>query len=229
MTPTRRDLLAAATIAVMPGSGDAVACGLELVLALDVSRSVINAEYNLQRGGLAEAFRHPEVVQAVGWIPGGVMTTVTQWSGPENQAQSIGWRHLQDPESVLAFADEIDAVQRRFYAAYTAVGDALWHASALGATNPVKCGRRVIDISGDGASNRGRDPRAISRSLAAKGVTINAMAIQGASPDPAEYYAKHVIAGSGAFVETAASFDDYGPAILRKLLRELTPSLAALR
>jgi len=40
----------------------AKACGVELVLAMDVSRSVVNAEYDLQMGGLAQAFRNPEVI-----------------------------------------------------------------------------------------------------------------------------------------------------------------------
>ena len=43
------------------------ACGLELVLAMDVSRSVINPEYDLQMGGLAAAFRAPEVAEAISW------------------------------------------------------------------------------------------------------------------------------------------------------------------
>ena len=45
-------------------SASAKACGLELVLAMDVSRSVVNAEYDLQMGGLANAFRNPEVIEA---------------------------------------------------------------------------------------------------------------------------------------------------------------------
>ena len=78
------------------------ACGLELVLAMDVSRSVVNAEYDLQMQGLAGAFRDEEIIEAIGWIPGGVMATVTQWSGPVSQAQMTGWRHLSTPATVSA-------------------------------------------------------------------------------------------------------------------------------
>ncbi|MEM9737129.1 MAG: DUF1194 domain-containing protein, partial [Pseudomonadota bacterium] len=56
------------------------ACGLELILAMDVSRSVVNAEYDLQMDGLSAAFRDPAVIEAVTWTPGGVLATVTQWS-----------------------------------------------------------------------------------------------------------------------------------------------------
>ena len=218
-----RSVVLAAMILIAPA---ARACGLELVLAIDVSRSVINAEYDLQISGLARAFRNAEIIEAIGWIPGGVMATVTQWSGPVSQVQSIGWRHLTDPGTVSAFASEIEGMNRQFFAAYTAVGEALWHANALSATNPRSCSRRVIDISGDGASNRGRAAGPIATALAANGVTVNALVIRGAKPDPERYYSDNVVRGPGAFLETADSFDDYAVAIRAKLLRELAPSLA---
>ncbi|MEM7090739.1 MAG: DUF1194 domain-containing protein [Pseudomonadota bacterium] len=205
----------------------ATACGVELVLAMDVSRSVVNAEYDLQMGGLAAAFRHPEVVEAIGWVPGGVMASVTEWSGARSQAQTVGWRELKSPESVAAFATEIETTRRQFFGRFTAVGEALFHANKISATNPRVCQRRVIDISGDGKSNRGREPGPISVALAANGVTINALVIKGAKPDPEEYYLQNVINGPGAFVEVVDRFEDYETAMTRKLLRELSPSMAA--
>ena len=205
----------------------APACGVELVLAMDVSRSVINDEYELQMNGLANALRSKEVVEAIGWIPGGVMATVTQWSGELDQAQTVGWRHLTDPSSVLAFAKEVDFDRRAFFQSYTAIGEALWHANTLSASNPRKCKRRVIDVSGDGASNRGREPGRIADALAANGVTINGLVIRGARPDPAQYYLDNVVRGPGAFIEIAQTFHDYARAIQQKLLRELTPALAS--
>lgn len=218
----------ALTFAVALGTATpATACGVELVLAMDVSRSVVNAEYDLQMNGLATAFRNKEVVQAIGWIPGGVMASVTEWSGTGAQAQTVGWRELTTPETVIAFADEIQSTRRQFFGAFTAVGEALFHANALSATNPRDCQRRVIDISGDGQSNRGREPRPISIALAANGVTINALVIKGAKPDPEDYYLQNVINGPGAFVEVADGFEDYARAMTQKLLRELSPSMAA--
>lgn len=207
-------------------AGTANGCGIELILALDVSRSVVNAEYDLQIRGLAAAFRDDEVIETIGWVPDGVMATVTQWSGPVSQHQSIGWRALTDARSIRSFAREIDDMDRRFFAAYTAIGEAIDHAGVISATNPKTCDRRVIDVSGDGASNRGRDPRGIAEALAATGVTINALVIEGASPDPVAYYAENVVRGEGSFLETATSFQAYPEAILRKLLRELRPAFA---
>ncbi len=221
-----RHAVAAALLATTV-AGPASACGIELVLAMDVSRSVINPEYDLQMGGLARAFRTTEVIEAISWVPGGVMATVTQWSGPDSNAQTVGWRHLTTPASIQSFAGEIEASERQFFAAYTAIGEALFHANGLSASNPKRCKKRVIDVSGDGASNRGREPRPIAEALAANGVTINAVVIKGARPDPEEYFIDNVVRGAGSFIEVATSFDDYADAIERKLLRELTPAFAS--
>jgi Ca-activated chloride channel family protein len=213
-------------LAVLAEPARSTECGLELVLAMDVSRSVVNTEYNLQMRGLAEAFRNPQIIEAATWTPGGVMATVTQWSGPESQAQTVPWTRLTDAASMRAFADAIEGQQRLFFAAYTAVGEALVHANSLSATNPLRCTRRVIDISGDGASNRGQPPRPVADALAANGVTVNGLVIRGAWPDPAEFYQRNVIRGAGAFLEVAESFTDYAVAMRRKLLREFGPQMA---
>jgi hypothetical protein len=84
----------------------------------------------------------------------------------------------------------------------------------------------VIDVSGDGANNRGRPARVEAERLAANGVTVNGLVIKGAWPDPVEYYLSNVVRGDGAFLETTENFADYANAIKRKLLRELTPQVA---
>jgi Ca-activated chloride channel family protein len=218
-------LLTAALGLALPAR--ATACGLELVLAMDVSRSVIRAEFDLQMNGLATAFRDPEIAEAITWTPGGVMVTVTQWSGERSQSQPVPWTHLTDAVSAAAFANAIERQERAFFAAYTAVGEALFHADSLSATNPIRCVRRVIDVSGDGANNRGRPARFEAERLAANGVTVNGLVIKGAWPDPVEYYLSNVVRGDGAFLETTENFSDYANAIKRKLLRELTPQVAA--
>lgn len=213
---------AAALLAVL-AAAPAGACEIELVLAMDVSRSVVNKEYDLQMGGLALAFRDAAVIAAIEALPGGIMATVTQWSGPEAQAQSVPWMRVTGAASAARFAAAIEAMERHSYAAFTAIGEALVHAEAVGRANPSPCARRVIDVSGDGASNRGRDPGPVSRALAAQGVTVNALVVLGARPDPLAFYEAHVVAGPGSFLEVADGFEDYPAAIRRKLLRELAP------
>ena len=216
-------LVFAAALAAAP----AAACEVELILAMDVSRSVMNAEYDLQMEGLANAFRDDVVLDLIE-SAGGVMATVTQWSGASDQAQTVPWRWLESRASTLSFADEISNQRRSYFGAYTATGDALLHAAAISRTNPTVCRRKVIDVSGDGKGNRGFDPKAASAQLIAQGYTINALAILGATPSPLDFYARDVIGGPGAFVEAADGFDAYAEAIRRKILRELSPAFAML-
>ncbi len=211
--------------AAMLAPGPALACALELILAVDVSGSVDGSEYALQTEGLAAAFETEVLAEAIGNLDGPVMVTLTQWSGLSRQRQVIGWRRLDMPDTLLAFAAEVRAVPRAFRNYSTAIGEALSHASGVSADNPLTCARRVIDVSGDGVSNEGRDPRGLADGLAARGYVVNAIVIRGADPDPYPYYRDEVIAGDGAFVETAEGFEDYPEAILRKLLREIDPPL----
>lgn len=224
--PLRAAAALVALLALAPARGEA--CGVELVLAMDVSRSITNAEFDLQVTGLSAAFQNGEVIDAIRGIPGGVMATVTQWSGAASQTQTVPWSRLTDAESSLRFAAAIDAQHREFFAAYTAIGEALWHAGQLSADNPVECERRVIDISGDGINNRGREPGPIARALAQLGFTVNALVILGSKRDLEAYFRTHVVRGPGAFMEVAESHDDYPRAIHQKLLRELRPMFSGL-
>lgn len=215
--------LLAAVLAVAPLP--AAACALELVLAVDVSGSIDSREFELQAHGLADAFEHPSMVAVVAQLEGGMLVTLTQWSGSTRQRQMLGWRHVTDAASMAAFAAEVRGTGRAWRNFSTAVGEALAHAAAVSADAPIACRRRVIDVSGDGVSNEGREPAAISRALAGQGYTINGVVIRGADPDPVAHYRAQVIAGPGAFVEIAESFEDYPEAILRKLLREIDQPL----
>ncbi len=132
---------------------------------------------------------------------------------------------LSDAPSMARFAAEARGAARAWSDYSTAIGEALVHAAEVGAGAPEACKRRVIDVSGDGVSNEGREPSTVSRPLAARGYTINGLVIRGADPDPVVHFRAQVIAGPGAFVEIAADFADYPRAILRKLLREIDQPL----
>jgi Ca-activated chloride channel family protein len=86
----------------------------------------------------------------------------------------------------------------------------------------------VIDVSGDGESNEGINPNDVKPALKRAGVTVNAIAIEASSPDLTDYFFENVITGEGAFVETAADFEDYPARIKRKLLRETTQQVSSL-
>lgn len=201
-------------------------CDIELVLAMDVSRSVSTREYALQIGGLAQALSNPEVIEAIRFLPGGVMATVMIWGDAGQQKQTTPWTHLTGVESIIPFARKVAETKRYFGFTLTGLGQAMIFADKLTQTNPRKCRRRIIDISGDGVWNHGPRPSVVWRSEISRDVTINGVVILGATPNPLPHYEAEVIGGPGAFVEVAENFEDYAPAILRKLLRELSLSLS---
>jgi hypothetical protein len=218
---TRAALAACLLLAPAPAG----ACALELILAVDVSGSIDAREFDLQAQGLAEAFENPSLSAAIRELEGGMLVTMTHWSGSTRQLQMTGWHRLTDAASLAAFAAEVRASERAWRNFSTAIGDALIHAADVSATAPSACKRRVIDVSGDGVSNEGTAPAVISAPLAARGYTINGLVIRGADPDPVAHFRAQVSAGPGAFVEIAEDFADYPRAILRKLLREIDQPL----
>ncbi len=201
------------------------ACALELILAVDVSGSINSDEFNLQTNGLADAFEDPSLIAAISELDGGVLVTMTHWSGSTRHRQMTGWYRLTDARSMAAFAAKARAAGRAWRNFSTAIGEALVHAADVSATAPETCKRQVIDVSGDGVSNEGRAPSSVSGILAGQGYTINGLVIRGADPDPVAHFRAQVIAGPGAFVEIATDFADYPRAILRKLLREIDQPL----
>ena len=215
----RLGAIVAICAAALPGA--ALACALELILAVDVSGSINADEFTLQTEGTAAAFENPDLAEAIIHQDGGVWVTYTQWSGASRQRQVTGWHHLTDPSSMAAFAQEIRRGGRDWRNYSTAIGEALFHVMRVGETVPERCKRRVVDVSGDGVSNEGRAPRNMAMTLAGLGYTINALVIKGDSPDPVKYYRRNVIAGNNPFIEIARDFEDYPRAILKKLLREV--------
>src|SRR5215469_7098202 len=107
-------LLGCALLATLAGSAVAqTRVDVALVLAVDVSLSIDNEEFALQRQGYAAAFRNPRVVDAITLDGAGTMAvTYVQWSGAREQQQIIGWRLIHDAASAASFADELAAADR---------------------------------------------------------------------------------------------------------------------
>lgn len=211
----------AAGLALAAAPALAWACALELILAVDVSGSIDDREFALQMEGMASAFEDPALIEAVEVQEGGVLATLTQWSGASRQRQVTDWHRLDGAASMAAFARAIRESGRDWRNYSTAIGEALHHALRVGGTAPQTCRRRVVDVSGDGVNNEGRAPRAMADALAAMRYTVNGLVIRGDTPDPVKHYEVNVLAGPRAFLEIAASFEDYPEAIRRKLLREV--------
>ena len=207
-----------------------------LVLAVDVSLSISEARFELERRGYAEAFSDPRVLRAIAEGPNArIGVALFDWAGPGEQQIAVDWTVIASAQDAAAFAATLGAAPRPFYGR-TAIGSALEFATALLARAPFRSERKVIDISGDGTGNAGRPIAEAREAAVAAGATINGIVIL---TDPegmpgflrehtnpagglAAYYRSFVIGGEGAFVMSAESFEAFGRALIAKLVREIS-------
>jgi hypothetical protein len=142
------------------------------------------------------------------------------------QHDVAGWTRLATTADIDALAGRLDAHRRSFDASATAIGRALAYGLSRFDALPEPCARRVIDVSGDGANNAGRIALRWHPEVDRRGVTVNALVIKGAFPDPETHYRYNVIRGPGSFLMVARNgFTDYPELIKGKLLRELRPDM----
>lgn len=218
-----RRFLAKFCLLAFTAAPQAQACDLALALAVDVSGSVDPNEYRIQMDGLAEAFRDGSVAEAL--VRAEAAVILIQWTGSSRQEVTLPWRQVRTFEEVEALAKDIAEAPRRWRNFSTAIGDALNFALRQFDAAP-DCGRRVIDVSGDGISNEGTEPRDWHPALRAAGITVNALAIEEDAVDLTGYFWENLILGDGAFVVTANRFEDYPARIRLKLLRETTKQVS---
>lgn len=195
---------------------------LNLALAVDASGSVNQVRFELQKHGYVEAFANPRVLQAIKTGPRqAIGITMYQWTGPRLQAPVVPWTFVDDVASIRDFASRVLAAPRQLFGGGTSISGAIdYGVHALG-ESPFGGGRQVIDVSGDGANNGGR-PAVMARDEAVdRGVNINGLPILELEPDLEHHYRNNVIGGPGAFVIAARNFEDFGNAILRKLIQEI--------
>jgi len=237
--------LLAAVLLLLPGIGPGPRpahaveqVDLLLVLAADVSRSVDDTKFKLQRDGYAAAIVDPRVIKAIESGPTGrVAICFVEWSGPMNQAVVIDWTVVAGPEDARRLSHLIAEAPRPFRDS-TAIGSAIDFAMRQFERAGFEAQRRVIDVSGDGTSNTGRSLLAAREQALAQGITINGLVILSEVPlpnNPAHthppggllaYYENNVIGGPGAFAFAAESFDTFGRSITSKLIKEIAATPA---
>ncbi len=224
-------LFAFAAVSLPARAGEPV--DLLLVLAADVSRSVDQPKFQLQRDGYAAAVSDPRVLEA---ISAGAHRRIAicfiEWSGAGAHKLVIDWMMIDGPESARKFADAIVEAPRSF-ADRTSISGGIEFSMAQFERAPFESPRRTIDVSGDGTNNSGRDVAPVRDEAVAKGITINGLVILSERPLPwnpehtnppgglASYFRANVIGGPGAFVIVAENFRSFGQALINKLVAEI--------
>jgi hypothetical protein len=236
MTRALQSVFALAVISTTALSTPAVAADkvdLLLVLAADVSRSVDDPKFRLQRSGYAAAFDNARVLDAIrSGANRSVAVCFVEWSGVVSQKVVIDWTVIGDEKTAREFGDRLLEAPRSF-ADRTSISAGIDFSMTQLARAPYESTRRTIDVSGDGTNNSGRDVTIARDEAVAKGVTINGLVILSESPTPwnpehtnppgglANYYRNNVMGGPGAFVMVAENFNSFGRAIINKLIAEI--------
>ncbi len=216
-------------LSTAPASAQKRPVDLELVLAVDASSSVSGEEFELQVRGLAEAFRHRSVGQAIRAAGDlGLAVALAQWADYRQHVLSVDWTVVRDVANARQFAKQVEGVQRSV-AGNTAIGSALEFAILQLEGNGFVGRRKVIDVSGDGRNNQGSAAWLVRNLAVARGVTVNGLAILNEDPTLDRYYLTNVIGGPGTFVMTANDYAAYRLAILAKLVKEISGPPTAAR
>jgi len=219
-----------ALLAASPSSGAPLEVDVELVLAVDVSRSMAPSELEIQRRGYADALTSPEVLGAIGdGMLGRIAITYVEWAGAGSQHVVVPWTLIESRAQAEAIARSLtadfSASMRR-----TSISGALDFGRQSIAANDFRGSRRVIDVSGDGPNNDGRPVLEARDRALAEGIVINGLPLmtqdgigfrgqQVAHLDI--YYRDCVIGGPGAFVVPVTDWSQFAGAVRRKIVLEL--------
>lgn len=215
---------------------DRPAVDVLLVLAADVSRSIDQEKFQLQREGYAAALADPRVLQAIGSNPERrIAVAFVEWAGASSQKLVVDWTLIATAADAAAFAERVRAAPRSFYDR-TGIGAAIDFAAAQFDHAPYAAARRIIDLSGDGTNNSGPDVGASREAALAHGTTtINGLVILSSDQGPsylvehthppgglAAYYRQNVTGGVGSFVATANGFESFERSLIAKIVEELS-------
>lgn len=214
-------------LSALPAQAEDIEVDVELVLAVDVSRSMSPRELEIQRRGYAEALTSDEVLAAIGkGAHGRIALSYIEWSG--TQRVIVDWTLIETRADAQAFATQLtanfnDALRR------TSISGAMTFAANSFAYNGFSSWRQVIDISGDGPNNQGAPVLEARAEVLAQGIIINGLPLmtkeglgsQWHLDDLDAYYAACVIGGAGSFVIPVLSWDQFPAAVRLKLIQEL--------
>ena len=206
---------------------------MALVLVSDVSRSVDDSEFQMEKAGYAAALNDPRVLAAIrGGAIGAIAIAYVEFAGSYEVNTVLDWRVVRDAASARQFTDALDSAQRSFWGR-TSISAGIDRAMRMLSENGFEAQRRVIDVAGDGTNNSGREVAAARDDAVAAGVTVNGLAIINEHPvsytyahvQPpgglTEWYRQNVAGGAGSFVVEVREFPAFGEAMTRKLINEI--------
>jgi hypothetical protein len=206
---------------------------LTLVLVTDVSRSIDDSEFDLEKHGYADAFTEPHVLAAIkGGVAGAIAVSYIEFAGSSEVKTVLDWTVIRDEASGRAFADRLLAAPRSF-AGRTSISAGIEIAMKSLASSGFEAPHRVIDVCGDGTNNSGAEVTELRDVAVEAGITINGLTIINEHPASysyahvqppgglTKYYRDNVTGGPRSFVLEIHDFHSFGTAMTRKLINEI--------
>lgn len=202
---------------------------LELILAVDISRSMTDDELELQRQGYAEALKSEEVFQAISGGPlGQIALTYIEWGGTYYQRTIVDWQIVRTRQDLQQVAAQLTAgVSSALYR--TSLSGIIDHATRSFEGNGYASFRQVVDISGDGPNNEGPPVLGARKVALDKGIVINGLPLMTRDgpgllselQDLDKYYEYCVTGGPGSFVIPVKEWRGFLGAVRKKLVLEI--------
>lgn len=205
----------------------------EIMLLVDVSRSVDAKEYLLQRDGYVAAFRDPALISD--HVARGrhrrIAVSLVYWSSPSFKQVAVPWTVIDGTATAEAFAEAIikgsaisvgKGMAVRPFDGTTAPGSAIAFGYPRFFDNAFDGVLKVMIVSGDGPENDGISTPKVRDEAIAKGIdAINTLPI--GSETLKNWYITNIQAGKDAFTVGVRDFPDLPAAIRYLLFRTLSP------
>lgn len=208
----------------------AIPVDLELVLAVDISRSMSVRELEIQRQGYTAALLDDVVIGDIQWgFHGQIALIYVEWADADRQDVVVDWSLIRNESDAQDFVAKMNT-RIEPVLLKTSISSVINFTANLFDQNNYTSARQVIDISGDGPNNDGRYVTYARDDAVARGITINGLPLMTREGTGSAwyldnldiYYKNCVIGGRNAFVIPVWDWDDFPKAVLRKLLLEIS-------
>jgi hypothetical protein len=197
----------------------------ELLLLVDVSGSVDDDEYDLQKTGYVNAFIDPTIQNLIASSLNGVAVAYAEWSSDSTATMgslNTDWTVLKSAADAAAFATAISNASRTS-SNLTAPGSAInWGITEISTNGYDPTKSSVMDVSGDGEWNDGDNTLSAATDASNDGITVNGLAIlTDIYPDLDDWYKTNISDPGGGTTWVASSFATFGDAVKEKIKVEV--------
>jgi hypothetical protein len=199
----------------------------DIITAVDDSSSIIQTERLLAYTGLARAVRDPRFLARIAsGTNGRVGFMAFSWSANGKTDVVVPWMVIATAGDAEIAADLLltgvhIGPSKQFSTRATDLALAIGTAAMIEHASPYAAAHTFINICSDGISNTGAPPRAVRDRAVGADVTISAV-LFGKRPMLADYYARNVVGGPGAFIMPVSDTAAMSILLVRKYWLDLT-------